>query len=378
LIVNGRSSIGVLKYRFLPEALLVVASLILCFVMIEVWLRVFYPSPLYVWSEVQKARPAVFTEHDVTIGWKGRPNIRAVQTTSAYQTVIEHNSQGFRDIEHGEHVEATPAIVFLGDSFTWGFETDFEDMFVNRLRQRLSKYRVFNLAQSRYGTDQELLTFQNWHTRNPVELVVVMFYANDIADNNSDERWGYPKPLFQVRDGELVLTNVPVPQPAEHVDREWQPSPFRTIAQSVLDSTMKSQAVNELVWRLAYLRRTWRSRPLPDDSINTATDMTVTRALLRQFKSEAEARGARVVVVAIPHPNEIYGVTGQTPFPENLEAVARALNISYLDLAPALLASSKRTYHRHGIHWNAHGHKVAANALEKYLDTAHAIRFDAP
>jgi lysophospholipase L1-like esterase len=369
---------GVRTYRFSQKALLVSAVLVLCFVVIEVWLRVFPPSPLHVWSDVRMSTPAVFTEHDVTIGWKGRPNIRAVQTTPAYQTVIEHNSQGFRDIEHGEHDEVNRAIVFLGDSFTWGFEADFEDMFVNRLRQRLSKYTVFNLAQSRYGTDQELLTFQNWHTRNPVELVVVMFYANDIADNNSDERWDYPKPLFQVRDGELVLTNVPVPKPAEHVTHEWQPGLFRTIAGSVLDSAMNSRAINELVWRLAYLRRTWRSRTQPEDSTNTATDMTVTRFTLRELKREAEARGARLAVVAIPHLKEIYEAGGPTPFPENLEAVARALNISYLDLVPALLASKKRTYHRRGFHLNSHGHLVVANALEKYLETVQAISFDTP
>ncbi|MGI9326651.1 MAG: hypothetical protein ACR2PZ_15635, partial [Pseudomonadales bacterium] len=137
-------------------------------------------------------------------------------------------------------------------------------------------------------------------------------------------------------------------------------------------------AVNDFFWRVGRIRQKWSVQPPPDDIMKTATDMTITRAILRQLITETEARGGRLVVVAIPHPNEIYGVSDYTPFQENLEAVARTLNISYLDLAPALLASNKRTYHRRGIHWNAHGHKVAANALEKYLETAHAIRFDAP
>ena len=65
-------------------------------------------------------------------------------------------------------------------------------------------------------------------------------------------------------------------------------------------------------------------------------------------------------------------------FRESLEAVARSLDVSYLDLTPTLQASKRRTYHRRGIHWNAHGHKVVAHTLQTYLETTQGIEFDAP
>lgn len=374
MTIDGKRGMGILKHRHAQNTLLVLASVTLCMGVIEVWLRLFDPAPFYLWF----VRQDVITEHDPILGWKGRPNLIEVFSSPAYKTVIEHNSQGFRDIEHGRHNQEKPAIVFLGDSFTWGFEVHFEDMFVNRLRRRLSKYSVFNLSQSRYGTDQELLTFQNWHTANPLELVVVMFYENDIADNNSDERWGYPKPLFQMRDDELILTNVPVPKSAEDVDSKAQPSLLREIAKAILVSVMKSHAVSDLSWRLERIYKQWTARPPSDDMIKIATDMTITRAILRQLKTETEARGGRLVLVAIPHPNEIYGASGYMRFQEALEAVARTLNIAYLDLAPALLASNKRTYHRRGIHLNAHGHQVVADTLQTYLATTQGIEFHPP
>jgi hypothetical protein len=58
-------------------------------------------------------------------------------------------------------------------------------MFVNRLRQRLSRYSVFNLAQSRYGTDQALLTFQTFRlpssNRTTVRITTSAFTGMPLA-----------------------------------------------------------------------------------------------------------------------------------------------------------------------------------------------------
>ena len=47
---------------------------------------------------------------------------------------------------------------------------------------------------------------------NP-DLVMVVFYANDLLDLGSSIRYGYSKPLFRLSDdGDIELTNVPVPK----------------------------------------------------------------------------------------------------------------------------------------------------------------------
>ncbi len=125
---------------------------------------------------------------------------------------LAHNQLGFRDIEHDESSSEKPAIAFLGDSFTWGYEVEFEEMFVNRLRGRFPGYDVYNLAHRGYGTDQAYLAFKNWETERPVALVVLMFSENDVGDNSTDFNYAKPKPKFVVEQDELILTGVPVPR----------------------------------------------------------------------------------------------------------------------------------------------------------------------
>jgi len=124
---------------------------------------------------------------------------------------VQHNRLGHRDIEPERRSAGKPAVVFLGDSFTWGYEVTLEEMFVNRLRGRISTLALFNLAHPGYGTDQSLLTFRHWRDERPLRLVVLMFGENDHLDNNNHIRYGRPKPKFEIVDHRLVLGNVPVP-----------------------------------------------------------------------------------------------------------------------------------------------------------------------
>src|SRR5262252_3294345 len=112
--------------------------------------------------------------------------------------MVGDNGHGFRDIEHKDSGDKKPAIVFLGDSFTWGFEVESAQMFVNRLRDRLPGYEIFNLAHRGYGTDQEFLTFKQWSDNPPLKFVFLMFCENDVDDNNSSVRYDKPKPQYQL------------------------------------------------------------------------------------------------------------------------------------------------------------------------------------
>src|SRR5690242_18628209 len=69
------------------------------------------------------ARPgyAFVYRYDSDLGWAPVPNARAAFTGS--RTVdVQNNSIGMRDIEHGRG--GSPRILFVGDSFTWGFDVE--------------------------------------------------------------------------------------------------------------------------------------------------------------------------------------------------------------------------------------------------------------
>ena len=116
------------------------------------------------------------------LGWSGVPSGIAPFVTPNSKTLLKNNRFGFRDIEHTED-SGKEAIVFLGDSFTGGYEVNFNEMFVNILRPKLPHYEIFNLSHRGHGTDQQLLTFKHWRYDGPIKLVVLMFSENDFRDN---------------------------------------------------------------------------------------------------------------------------------------------------------------------------------------------------
>jgi len=205
---------------------LLFGSLLFCFFVIEIGYRFLDPFPFFSSSEINDTEHGNLSRYDATLGWTGVTGGRAQFTTLNNSVWLAHNSEGFRDIEHDYLTEKNPAIVFLGDSFTWGYEVEFEEMFVNRLRNMLSGYEVFNLAHRGYGTDQQLLTFMRWENKLTPSLVILMFCENDVLDNSSKRRYDKPKPKFQVLDYQLVLTGLPVPKDDAWANsRKWKAAP---------------------------------------------------------------------------------------------------------------------------------------------------------
>jgi len=179
---------------------------------LEVLYRVLDPFPYFTEEKINSTEYGNLTTFDETLGWKGVANGMGEFVTQNNRVRLTHNRQGNRDVEHEDVSTKKPAIVFLGDSFTWGHEVEFDEMFVNRLRDRLPAYEIFNLAQRGYGTDQELISFRNWADSRQLRLVALVFCENDIEDNNSEFRYDKPKPRYRLKNDALVLTGVPLPR----------------------------------------------------------------------------------------------------------------------------------------------------------------------
>ena len=190
-------------------------GVLLALAVAEIGYRVIDPFPYFPESEVNRTEHGNLTEYDPLLGWRGVPGGRARFTTKNASVWLQHNAEGFRDIEPEERSPDKPAIVFLGDSFTWGYEVEFDEMFVSLLRERREDFELFNLSHRGYGTDQELMIFRDWRSERRLERVVLMFAENDVADNNSDWRNRKPKPRFELGEGGLRLTDVPVSEVPE-------------------------------------------------------------------------------------------------------------------------------------------------------------------
>lgn len=99
----------------------------------------------------------------------------------------EHNSGGFRDIEHSfKKPPGVYRIVGLGDSFLWGQGVKFEDISLNVLAKRLGetsqRYQIetINLAISGMDTVVESRALRELGVRFDPDLVILHFVLNDI------------------------------------------------------------------------------------------------------------------------------------------------------------------------------------------------------
>jgi hypothetical protein len=228
----------------------------------------------YLWAR----RPIFysFDAYDPTKGWTLRPG----RWDFAGRTVTA-NSRGIRGTD--EHAPGRRPgirrIVVVGDSFTFGEGVSDDETYPARLQARLGPgVEVINLGVHGYGHDQMLIHLREEGLRYEPDLVVLGYYADDVARNGLSFR-DYAKPRFALRDGALVLTGSPVP------------SPPRTLAREALRSHL-----------LDVLGMAWRLRPTPRPS---ADDVRVTAAILDEMRRTAQGHGARFLIVDLPPVDQI-------------------------------------------------------------------------
>ena len=354
------------KFRTIAQnTALLLGSSLLCFFLIEVGYRTLDPFPYFSEDEINVTQHGNLSQYDDLLGWGGVPDGEAEFVTVNNKVWLAHNSEGHRDIEHKASNENKPAIVFLGDSFTWGYEVEFDEMFVNQLRNKLSDYEVFNLAHRGYGTDQQLLSFMRWYDGQPVELVVLMVSENDAEENGVGDRYGKSKPYYEIVKKEMVLMGVPVPE-----NEAWTNSPAEIAAPiswktALNEFFFKSHFIHDIDFRINLLRSSNKSSKVQHHY--SPKEIVITSHILEEFKKEVEASGAEFVVFFIPSKREIEKLDNSPPYQAEIIDICQELNIEYYDLAPNLQSTWPRAYYRYGIHLNVRGHQITSDAIYQHL-----------
>jgi len=151
-------------------------------------------------------------DFDAGLGWAPVPGSAGTVTTFR-TTHYKHNSLGLRDEEFS--LDAKPTIVFLGDSFVWGLDSEANERFSDLLKPRIADYKILAAGISGFGTDQEYLLLQRiWPNVKPAVVVLIFCGLNDRADNTRSRYYfDYYKPYFATQpDGSLQLMGQPVPR----------------------------------------------------------------------------------------------------------------------------------------------------------------------
>jgi hypothetical protein len=260
-------------------------------------------------------------QFDPELGWLPVPNAAAQQTTGNRTISVKHNSLGLRE---GELSDIAPhRILFLGDSFTYGYDAEVNERFSDLLQQELPQYGIVNAGVSGYGTDQQFLLMKRlWNDINPKHVVLTFCVDNDRDDNSSSFRYRkYYKPYFvRTPEGEWQVRGYPLPRlKADDIaSRAW--AERFALVRFVVD---------------AYQALRNREIIVPDR----------TEDLIGMMRRTVEARGAHLVV----------GLQRHEP---RLEAYLQAQKIPYttFDGAPA--------YPIAGWHWTPEGNALVA---KRYL-----------
>ena len=255
------------------------------------------------------------------LGWVPVPNAAAQQTSGNRTISVRHNSLGLRERELSDI--APDRFLFLGDSFTYGYDAEANERFSDLLQKALPQYGMVNAGVSGYGTDQQLLLMKRlWNDVNPKYVVLTFCVDNDRDDNTSSYRYRkYHKPYFvRTPDGEWQVRGYPLPRPARDdvTGSAWLE--HLALARFAID-TYRALRNREII--------------VPDR----------TEDLIGMMRRTVEARGARLVV----------GLQRHEP---RLESYLRAQKIPYttFDDAPG--------YPVAGWHWTPEGNAVVA---KKYL-----------
>ena len=318
----------------LANLLLLLLTLLVVITLSEIGMRLFLQDRL----KVDQDERSLLYRYDPHLGWF--PKANSQQTFVGSRPIhVEHNGRGFRDAEH--RVGTNPRIVFLGDSFVWGYDVERVERFSEKLSRKLPNWAVYNLGVSGYGTDQEyLLLKQEYDFYHPQIVFLIFCTDNDEDDNSRNERYGgYFKPYFEVQDGRVQLRGTPVPKTEKHF---FQNHPTLT----------------QWYWVRLLARVYFALTTPPHLNLNNPT----TDILLHMQRFVHGRGGLFLVGLQTPH--------------LKLATFLQEMKIPYIDFG----AARAHTYPTMGHHWTPEGHTLVSDLTYEfltkgnYLEVAAALR----
>lgn len=253
-------------------------------------------------------------------------------------------------------------MLLMGDSFGWGFGVEQDEIFIEQIEARNEGWEIINASVSGYGTDQEYLYYVERGHRYQPDVVMLLFHAgNDFTNSASATQYWHNKPLFLLRGEELELSSVPVPgislpqrlasyisantyflRMASSLVMKWRAA--FTSAPSVLETGAPASGVSGKISQ----ESDGVSRPLEAEERIVRLMLALNRAVRED--------GGRLVVIGTPTRNEVFH-----------DARFLDSGIHFFSLSNIFRDVEERVVFEHDSHWNAAGHSILADDVEREL-----------
>jgi hypothetical protein len=384
-LLCGRSQI-LLRKAVNQNAILVAISIILALVVGELACKYLNLSG--------QRHHKLFCQHDPVLGWSKIPNATGRHYAAEYDIVETINSRGIRGPEYSYAKDPNKVrIMILGDSFAEGYVVEFNDQFSEVLKTSVNSRghhdcEVINTGTGGWSTDQEFLFFLHEGLKYGPDITILMFCSNDVWYNARDHYWRGSKPLFILKNGQLELTNVPVPRvqslnPIKFLGNWLEEDVSLYALASHVKSVIEGSA--RVPNRLPGDWQVFANHP--ERSI--VEGWNVTEQLLIKLSEETSKIRSKLLVVYIPWRAAIYRDEWQDIIKEYrldpkdwepdipgqyLAELSKKHDIAFFDLTPPLREESKldeaktgRLYYTYDDHWSVRGHSVVGKVLSDYL-----------
>ncbi len=309
-----------LREKRFANLLVFLLSLLVCVGITEIAMRILLKNTL----GMRTNERSLLYRYDEELGWFPVANNSNIFRGGSRPIEVAHNSRGFRDSEH--IIDTRPRILFLGDSFVWGYDVESQERFTEKLRAKLPDWSIYNLGVSGYGTDQEyLLLARQYDFYKPTIVFLVFGGGNDELDNSYNVRYGgYFKPYFIANGDNLTLKGVPVPKSDEYF-----------LAQH--------DVLSHSYWFRLLVNGYFKVMGSPSLRVKDPT-----LAIITHMHRFVTTRGAEFIV----------GLHDMHP---GLEKYLKDNNIPCVDL------SNSYRYPANGRHWTPEGHTLVSDTIYNFL-----------
>ncbi len=314
------------------------------------------------------------TRHDPDLGWANIPGVR-VEDMYGPGVWLQTNGQGFR-AERDYPKQVPPGhlrVICSGDSFTLGYGVANDQTWCARLQDIDPRFESVNMGQGGYGVDQAYLWYRRDGTRLDHDIHIFAFIFDDFRRMQERTFLGYEKPILAIRDGALVVDNVPVPR-----------RPFYAAWRDSLQRITADLRISELVRRLVGRSRNESAATTLGAAERDRATWGVVRKVIDELVAANRAKQSLLVLVYLPTPGDFKrGISDSWRRFAKREAEQRG--IPYLDLVAELrrlpaqsieslfIAPGAMQYRDAAGHLTPKGNEWVARAVYDYLTAQPAI-----
>lgn len=312
---------------------------------------------------------------DEQLGWrKAADREKIFVDENGEEKLIVQNANGHRGTYYSsERSAGTFRILVLGDSFTAGMQVSEDELFTARLEASNDGWEVLNTGVASYSTVQQYLYLISEGIKFNPDLILLMFFNNDLAENCAEYSPGIgPRPYARIDDSGSVSLIRELDYDA--FAKFSLPAPFypQLLKYSYFYHFLNSRIYQRLL--ATQLRNYYRA---DREAQKGCSEFPILFHFLKRIADIGSERNIDFMVSLIPNSKEV--ASNQADAHNRILdfcASAELQCMTLLEPMHASLMSGHKPYFDQDIHWTSEGHAVAAKSIESFIRNARQANVD--